>query len=190
MGVGRISLTRSIPQVSVPNIAGNPLPKLLQTPSGLAILEIQGTINYPAEGNEDILGCFEDGDSESLPSKSNAKSRCRESKIGHLVFPDYDDKNFDDTAWMKRVYMYVGHYQRLTGEVKILPKAIAILGRSKDRGNNYGMYEDNGPKTVENPKNYFYDDDDDRDIQLEILEIVKYKILFANRPEPVGGEVY
>ncbi|CRK47401.1 hypothetical protein BN1723_016745, partial [Verticillium longisporum] len=36
---------------------------------------------------------------------------------------------------MKRVYLYVGPHQRLTGEVKKLPKAIAIV-RKKDGASN------------------------------------------------------
>jgi chromosome transmission fidelity protein 8 len=116
----------------------NPLPNLLQTPSGLAILEIQGTLNSTLH--------TEPG--SNLP-------------VGKLDFPLYDAKApASDTAWQNRVHLYVGKHQRLTGEVKKLPQAVAVLrkvpGESAD-----GQ-------------------------ALEIAEIIYYKVLFASRPEPVG----
>lgn len=130
--------------------SGNPLPQLLQTPSGLALLELQGTINLPAA---------EVGD-ESTQQEPLA--------IGRLDFPDYrpDSITFDasSTAWMRRVYMYVGQHQRLTGEVKKLPRAVGVV-RRRQKGDG---------------------DDGDRAEELEVVEIVKYKIVFSSRPEPVG----
>lgn len=69
--------------------------------------------------------------------------------------------NPDDTKWMKRVYLYVGRYQRMTGEVKKLPRPIAVL--QKYQGNEDGDAE-----------------------ELEVVEIVRYKIFFKSRPEPVN----
>ena len=60
---------------------------------------------------------------------------------------------------MKMVYLYVGKHQRLTGQVKKLPKAMAVL-RKKEADTE----------------------------SLEISEIIKYKIVFSQRPEPVGEE--
>ncbi|KKY32197.1 putative sister chromatid cohesion protein [Diaporthe ampelina] len=134
--------------------SGNPLPQLLQTPSGLALLELQGTINLPAvEGG--------DGPQQQQPVD-----------IGRLDFPDYrpDSLTFDasSTTWMRRVYMYVGQHQRLTGEVKKLPRAVGVVQRRQreQRGGCGGG--------------------DDRAEELEVVEIVKYKIVFSSRPEPVG----
>lgn len=128
---------------------GNPLPQLLQTPSGLALLELQGTINLPAAELSDESGH-------------------QPLAIGRLDFPDYrpDSITFDasSTAWMRRVYMYVGQHQRLTGEVKKLPRAVGVV-RRRQRGDG---------------------DDGDRAEELEVVEIVKYKIVFSSRPEPVG----
>lgn len=86
----------------------SPLPGVLKTPSGLAILEIQGTVNSSGE--------YEEG--APLP-------------IGKLHFPLYDaSKPALDTAWHKRAHLYVGKHQRLTGEVKKLPQPIALLQRA------------------------------------------------------------
>jgi chromosome transmission fidelity protein 8 len=127
----------------------NPLPQLLQTPSGLALLELQGTINVPASETE------QDGPDEN----QDLESTSYETPIGKLMFPDYSIHNPDDTKWMKRVYLYVGRYQRMTGEVKKLPRPIAVL--QKRAGTD-------GPE------------------ELEVVEIVRYKVFFKNRPEPVN----
>lgn len=116
----------------------NPLPQLLQTPSGLALLELQGTIN--------------------LPHSPDGKTLL-DVEVGRLEFPDYDP-NAEGSAWMKTAQLYIGEHQRLTGEVKKLPKALAVVRRREA-----GEGED-----------------------LEVVEIVKYKIMFSNRPEPVGTE--
>lgn len=119
----------------------NPLPQVLQTPTGLAILEIQGTVNLP----------------QLLPSDAA-------TQVGRLVFPDYSENDpASNTAWMKRVHLYVGQHQRLTGEVKKLPKAVAVI--RKREGSNLPNEE------------------------LEIVDIIYWKVIFSNRPEPVGTSV-
>src|SRR5437773_1473728 len=104
--------------------APNPLPKLLQTPAGLALLEIQGTINIPlsedpeTSGNDDTIA----GSSQQTP-------------VGPLVFPQYStDAPAEDTSWMKRVHLYVGQHQRLTGEVKKLPQPMAVIRKLSNLG--------------------------------------------------------
>lgn len=124
----------------------SPLPKLLQTPSGLALLELQGTINIP-----------QGSDGEALS----------ELEIGRLDFPDYVS-GAEGTAWMQTAHLYIGEHQRLTGEVKKLPRAIAVVRRQENRVTQ----SSSGP--VEEGEN------------LEVVEIVKYKLMFSNRPEPVG----
>lgn len=64
---------------------------------------------------------------------------------------------------MRRVHMYIGQHQRLTGEVKKLPRPMAVVRKRDGQGSG-----------------------DDESGDLEIAEVVKYKILFSNRPEPVG----
>ena len=133
------------PQRGQSNRADNPLPGVLRTPSGLAILEIQGTVNSSGEQED------------SAPLT-----------IGKLHFPLYDpDKPPSDTAWQKRVHLYVGKHQRLTGEVKKLPQPIALVQRR--------------PSADEAA-------DDGHDQALQVAEIIHYKLLFAHRPEPVGAK--
>ncbi|PWY87666.1 hypothetical protein BO70DRAFT_360297 [Aspergillus heteromorphus CBS 117.55] len=147
-----------------PSRVNNPLPQLLQTPSGLALLELQGTINIPSHENNEP-----DPQSTRLspdgPHDPNA-APVFETPIGKLLFPDYSPQYTapDDTKWMKRVYLYVGRYQRMTGEVKKLPQPLAIVQRRQKESGAAGG-------------------DDE---ELEIVEVVKYKIFFKSRPEPVN----
>lgn len=146
----------------------NPLPQLLQTPSGLAILEIQGTINLPSSSSTDEQD-------EPAPTPTNddpatPTTTTFETPLGKLMFPDYSPQTTtdDDTSWMKRVYLYVGKYQRMTGEVKKLGQPVAVVQRRQDLPENGG--DVGGCETEE----------------LEILDVVKYKMIFKNRPEPVN----
>jgi chromosome transmission fidelity protein 8 len=126
--------------------ASNPLPQLLQTPSGLALIELQGTIHVPTPTTEEM-------------DIDNAEYKI-DTQVGRLVFPHYSPTNpSSDTSWMKRVHLYIGKNQRMTGEVKKLPKSMGIM--RKKAGLERGQEE------------------------LEIVEIVRHKIVFSNRPEPV-----
>lgn len=125
----------------------SPLPQVLQTPSGLALLELQGVINLPRNAEGEPLADF---------------------NFGRVDFPDYEPDAIG-SGWMKRVHLYIGQHQRLTGEVKKLPKAMAIVRRRENqiKEGSGGTYEEKGEN-------------------LEVVEIVKYKLMFSGRPEPVG----
>ncbi|KAJ5605665.1 hypothetical protein N7510_008446 [Penicillium lagena] len=136
----------------------NPLPPLLQTPTGLALLELQGTINLPTLPDSNSNS----HDSSSSPSGPESESDSSfETPVGKLIFPDYTAHTApEDTKWMKRAYLYVGRYQRMTGEVKKLPRPIAVVQKRTGTG-------------VEQE-------------ELEVVEVVRFKIVFQSRPEPVN----
>lgn len=138
------------PRTKANDSLSNPLPSLLQTPSGLAILEIQGTIHGP-----------------SLQSEQPIRET-QNTRIGRLEFPLYTSAEPAEGKWMKKVYLYVGKHQRLTGEIKKLVKPLAII-RKFD-----GTEQPNGSEAA------------DASEGLEVVDIVKYKLLFSGRPEPVG----
>lgn len=135
----------------------SPLPQLIQTPSGLAILELQGTINLPTQ--------FDQNGSEVAGHGL---------QIGRISFPDYHPETQDasSTTWMKRVHLYVGQHQRLTGEIKKLPKPLAVIRKKSRSERDVDM--------ADVPAEAAKDD-------LEIIEIIKHKLMFSHRPEPVGG---
>ncbi|KAI5795079.1 Ctf8-domain-containing protein [Geopyxis carbonaria] len=122
-----------------------PLPQLLHTPSGLAIIELQASIHLPRSADPDSP----DAD-EPTP-------------IGHFVFPPPDSGS-------TRVWLYIGKHQRMAGEIKKLPAPLGVL-RRRERPDG-GQAEGDGVEGEE----------------VEIAEIVRYKVLFASRPEPVGRE--
>ena len=76
---------------------------------------------------------------------------------------------------MKRVYFYAGKNQRMAGEVKKLGRPYAVV---RKRGN-----ESLGGDVIMGGAS------DGPGEELEIVDIVKYRIIFATRPEPVGGGV-
>jgi chromosome transmission fidelity protein 8 len=148
-----------LPSTSAP-VTENPLPQLLHTPSGLALLEIQGTIHFPA------------------PTATSQPS----TQIGKLVFPHYNPDINDpaDTKWMKRVYMYVGKGQRMTGECKKLGKPIGVLRKKAREGE--GDVRMSGVEEGDEGEGQ-----GGKEEELEIVEVVRYKIMFSARPEPISG---
>ena len=134
-----------------PSSLHSPLPGLLQTPLGLAILELQGTINFPTPGAAD-----------------------QSSGLGKLVFPDYDEARDGDQEgrWMKRVWLHVG-YQRMAGELKKLEKPWAVVGRRRANASQAGGPAGSSAPLAEQVE------------ELEVREIVRWKILVNSRPEPV-----
>ncbi|KAK4250076.1 Ctf8-domain-containing protein [Corynascus novoguineensis] len=150
----------------------NPLPPLLQTPSGLALLELQGTINLPPFPPDTAPTSPAFG--AAAKASSSPSSALPTIPIGRLHFPDYDGSTSgDSTVWTKRVWMYVGEHQRLHGEVKKLPRAIAVLRRRRGALKLGDDRDQEGTSTEE----------------LEVVEIVKWKVVFSSRPEPVGAAV-
>lgn len=101
------------------------------------MLEIQGTLNSSLQAEQ----------GQNLP-------------IGKLDFPLYNPSDpASNTAWQKRVHLYIGKHQRLTGEVKKLSQPVALLRKAHAQ------------------------DVDDQ--ALEVAEIIHYKVIFTHRPEPV-----
>lgn len=80
---------------------------------------------------------------------------------------------------MKRVYMYVGQHQRLSGEIKPLAKPVAVI-RKRVKDDDGGVQGDDEMGVTEGEVG--------EGEALEIVEIVRWKILFSSRPEPVGRE--
>ena len=135
------------PSKTASGLESTAFPQTIRTPSGLAIIEFQGSVVV-------------DGD---VPQEPNQKAL----PLGHMVFPAANDASgkHDLENWDgKRVFLFVGKHQRLTGEVKKLGKALAVI-RRRDAGGASAATDD-----------------------LEIAEVITHKVLFASRPEPVGTE--
>ncbi|KAI9690967.1 MAG: hypothetical protein M1822_008587 [Bathelium mastoideum] len=161
------------PTSTTPLATTNPLPPLLHTPSGLALLEIQGTIHFPSPNAPS---------SPTHSSSSPSSSSSSHTPIGRLVFPDYVPSDPSSDAWMRRVYLYVGAHQRLTGEVKKLGTPLGVLKRRRQR-------DEAGGEEMEVEKDGQGGEEGEGGMEreeLEIVDVVRWKVLFASRPEPVG----
>lgn len=137
-----------IPETPHKPTGTNPLPGLLSTPLGLAILEVQGSLNLPTKRK--------DVEEDSI-------------HLGRLEFPllsaTFNGQVANhEGAWTKKVYFYVGQHQRLTGELRKLAKPLAVI-RRRDGGS--GVPGQGG----------------EVDEELEIAEIIRWKIFFGGRPE-------
>ena len=127
----------------------NPLPALLDTPLGLALFEIQGSLNIP----------------------DNTEGPGLRQKIGKVAIPlldsgeDNASVESQEGPWMKQVYFYVGDRQRLVGEVKRLDKPIGIL-KKRTAGDQQRQQPQRGEGD-----------------ELEVVDIIKWKVYFGNRPE-------
>lgn len=98
-------------------------------------------------------------------------SASHETPIGRIVFPDIQTReDSEDMAKFKRVYLYVGKHQRLTGEVKKLATPLGVIRRRdptvREKDAIDGVWDGE---------------------ELEIVDIVRWKILFSKRPEPVSS---
>ena len=171
-----------------------PLPPLLETPMGIALLEIQGTINFPSPS------------ASSTTSSSNTNEAGPGSTdVGRIEFPDYDASlGAQEGAWMRRVWLFVGH-QRLTGEVKALNPPVGLLRKRERRetaeapdelGTSDTSLDDESMADSTIDSEGLQDEERNPDStraapgkeeELEILEIVKWKMVFRSRPEPVGS---
>lgn len=80
-------------------------------------------------------------------------------ELGTLIFGKPSEKGTDERD-ATHVELLIGQHQRLTGQIKKLDRPYAVIRQKTG-------YEE----------------------ELEMVEIVKYKILFTGRPEPVGSAV-
>jgi chromosome transmission fidelity protein 8 len=130
----------------------NPLPQLLQTPSGLALVELQGTLNHPNDG----------------------------TVIGTFFFPKDDGK---------KVWLYIGAHQRMLGEIKKLSTPMGVLRRrtpaEKGDVEMSGMAEGGERDGAEGETEGDNGGEKWKGEELEITEVVYWKVVFSGRPEPV-----
>ena len=89
---------------------------------------------------------------------------------------------------MKRVYLYVGQHQRLQGEVKKLAKPLGIIRRRRKREDDCSEVSvmSKAASTSESDVRLGGEHGKDDSDELEIVEIIRWKLVFSNRPEPVG----
>ncbi|KAK9459303.1 Ctf8-domain-containing protein [Lipomyces oligophaga] len=120
------------------------LSQVIQTPSGLALMEIQGLLHIAPLKSDDLE---------------------EEAEIGRLTFEG-------QVPWL-----WIGNHQRLEGKLVDLKQPVGVMRRqddphdlhlhnrnSDDSGNGYGNH-------------------------VEFVEVIRRKIVFSTRPEPLVGSI-
>lgn len=131
--------------------------KIISTPYGLSILEIQGELNLP----QSFPQANENHKPEYLENFARVNDINEAVKFGRLEF---DPKN------QSNVTLYIGKSQRLLGSMVNLETPLAVL-RIKTETNN----EDTEQGSLE----------ENKDESIKIVDIVKKKIIFKQRPLPI-----
>ncbi|ANB12471.1 Chromosome transmission fidelity protein 8 [Sugiyamaella lignohabitans] len=143
------------------------IPEVLRTPSGLALVEIQGTVHIGSNAltdsglnlntKESSLSFDGDGDLDmnQLPRESGNSFRTDLNLLGKFTFSE-DSKD---------VVLIMGNYQRLRGKIVALKKPVAVL-KMLNR------------ETSATPSS-------SNSIDIPVVEIIRHKVLFDSRPEPV-----
>lgn len=131
--------------------------KIISTPYGLSILEIQGELNLP----QSFPQANENHKPEYLENFARVNDIYEAVKFGRLEF---DPKN------QSNVTLYIGKSQRLLGSMVNLETPLAVL-RIKTETNN----EDTEQGSLE----------ENKDESIKIVDIVKKKIIFKQRPLPI-----
>ncbi|KAF8416764.1 sister chromatid cohesion protein Ctf8 [Tirmania nivea] len=161
----------------------NPLPPFLHTPHGIFLLELQGTLQI------EQLSSTSQPDPSSIPEGYHTQRL----PIGLLAFPPDAFKMMPKTAAQggKRgkngavkevggVLLFVGRWQKMRGEVRELGRPLGVLRRREVEGDRMvgGGEGDGGNGGVQA--------EGVQGEEVEIVDVVRWKVVFSTRPEPVG----
>ncbi|KAK9480882.1 chromosome transmission fidelity protein 8 [Lipomyces japonicus] len=128
------------------------LPTVLQTPSGLALIEIQGTIHTSGAG----AGGDHHDDDEPV------------HEIGRLVFQG-------STVWL-----WIGRHQRMEGSIVDLKPPLGLIKRVQQKKNDHDHEHEQEQEQKDHDES-----GNPHGTAVEIVEIIRKKIVFLTRPEPI-----
>lgn len=154
------------------------LPKVLQTPSGLALLEIQGTIHIGKRQLTSSGGLGLETQDDEVKEDDDEDMSDGDDEIEEVGKFDFSDLEKGGSE----VVLQIGKFQRLRGKLIKLKMPLAVL-----RIDPVTSESDEPPVTQEAKEQSYHSIANDRDAEVEvpILDIVYHKILFATRPEPI-----
>uniref|UniRef100_A0A060T590 ARAD1B02772p n=1 Tax=Blastobotrys adeninivorans TaxID=409370 RepID=A0A060T590_BLAAD len=164
-------------------------PPIVKTPSGVALIEIQGTINVgsqPLTSSELHLSVNEDEQENGVQALEFEPS-AYERTIGR-----FDFSRMDQTG---EVVLDIGHHQRLRGKVVKLKNPLALLQMNPgvDREELEARAQEVGASQVHSqsqaqskvPGSTQSADNVNESVDIPVLEIITHKISFTTRPEPI-----
>ena len=131
---------------------------IISTPYGLSILEIQGELNLPQSFPQEN----ENHKSEYLENFARVNDIYEAVKFGRLEFDPRNQSN---------VTLYIGKSQRLLGSMVNLETPLAVLRIKTGTSNNEGTENDSL--------------EENKDESIKIVDIVRKKIIFKQRPLPI-----
>lgn len=177
----------------------NALPSVLKTPSGLALLEIQGSIYVGSRPLIDFghgLGLLqetqqdEDNEEEDKNYLHFDNSTVELQKLGRFDFSNLEKGG-------NEVLLYIGDHQRLRGKIVQLKTPLAVLqmnphqncdGHSMGQDNDVNMAPPSSNVSIDSTRDNYHRQvayDEKANVEIPILEIIRHKLVFATRPEPV-----
>lgn len=133
------------------------LPPFLRLPQGLVMIEIQGTIHRPTAVPQQFTSTSDDPNPAFIKTKHGKDA----VNIGKLKF-DIANPNSN------KVELLIGKNQKLVGSIKELEKPLGIL--------QFPKLEE---PSKANDQEYL------KTQRVQLMEIVKHKLIFSNRPVPL-----
>lgn len=139
-------------------------PNLITTPYGLALLEIQGELNLPHTKPDIPLDQLLPLDQEKMKNFVTVDDIYDAVKFGHLQFDSKDEL---------KVTLFIGKSQRLIGNVVKLdiPLGVLKIPVKKEVPSGDGDAD--------------MDMDGDVDQNIQMIDIVRAKMIFKQRPLPI-----
>lgn len=179
MPVAKITKKQYDPILSLNQI----LPKILQTPSGLALLEIQGSINIGNKtlssagglGLGNVEGEDEDSEMKNTLDDENEEDQSYDQMhhIGEFDFSDVE-------AGGSEVTLRIGRFQRLRGKLVKLKFPLAVLRVDPNEDSAAAATQESLAE-----KRATIGENRDAIVEIPILDIIYHKIHFSTRPEPI-----
>lgn len=131
---------------------------------GLVLIEIQGTINKPTE----LPGNFAPHDFVEI---SGGKYAVKIGKLKLEIFSlDGENATKHQKHDTKKIELLIGKNQKLVGEIRKLEKPLGVMKFPAADVSGVGNQQ-------------FFDEN-----SIQLVDIVRYKLLFKNRPVPLMEE--
>lgn len=153
------------------------LPKVLQTPSGLALLDLQGIINI---GKHKLTssGGFELESAEEIENQEDdARESLAMSHVGDFDFSDVENGGSE-------VVLKIGKFQRLRGKITKLKMPLAVLRMDPPKDAAAPGEEVPGSQRTDDLRHEIANDRN-AGVEVPIVDIIYHKIVFSTRPEPI-----
>ncbi|KAA8898321.1 hypothetical protein TRICI_006582 [Trichomonascus ciferrii] len=152
------------------------IPGTINTPSGVFLVEIQGTVQVGKRplisGDLELTLKDDDDEGENGAIEENpVPVGAVERQLGYFDFSTTDENN--------EVTLVIGKHQRLRGKISKMNPPMALIELEK------GEEEPQRTTWASQSQRYQPGHDESAELEIPVLEIITHKIVFDSRPEPV-----